>query len=197
SIEPPKETTSRSLELPNLPPEAGQTYPVNLLFSRRVSYADRKGRMVHADVIVTLGMTIERWQRESPGPAPGWERLRGVAADAATAWVTFDGSSMTGQRYVGYASADAANLSVDGIVAALKSPAGSEGPTFPAPQFVDDKTGAGYHFDLLIGWLDAIDEQRAEAARVHHAWYARPFLAIGGALYAFGNLFVEAAKQLW
>jgi hypothetical protein len=199
SVEPPQDLLVRPLEMPRQPPLPGQTYPVNLIFSRSVSYADRKGRLVRADIEVSLGMSMDTYQKAAPtlGAAPRWEQLRNIPADVATAWITLDGSSLMGKPYFGYVSSEAQNASFNAVVAALNPPVnGSEAP-LPVQPLIDDTTGAGLHFNVITGWLDTIDEQRAEAARVHHAWWSRPFYAMAGAVSAFGNMFVEAGRQVW
>lgn len=199
SIEPPRPFDVQPQgELKISPPEERLSYPVNLSFSRSLFCADKNGRIVRVEVAITLGMLDETWQRQTASSfaEPSWTRMRGIQADAATAMITVDGSGTGKDGYFGYAVADMPNASVDQLMDALV-PAGGGGSALPARRLVDPDVGPGEQFDALQGWLDTVDAERAEAARVHVPWYKRAGLAMAGALYSFGNMIVEAGKQLW
>lgn len=160
----------------NLPPVLGRTnpYPIQFYFKREISYADRKGRIVHMEFVSTMGFTTENWYSQAgvvlSNNTNQWSQLRFMKADEASATFLVDGSSLNQEQYLAFASADGASIAFDELYQALYS-GGSEMKDFDLTLLLLPEMGVGYQFGALHNWLERVDHARWKAAHPDKAWY--------------------------
>lgn len=200
---PSEEPVQPMWELRPLPParSISNPYPIQLSYIRHLSYADKKGRLVSVDVSVSLGFETATWDKQAFGlglvsDGNQWAQVSELKADSASTFLTVDGAGNE-DSYLAFAGGENTNASLNDIVSGLRAGGTPGSSTLSVRELADPRTGAGNQFDALFTWLDEVDAERYREAHPDVPWWKRGLLAMGGALYGFGNMFVEAGKQAW
>lgn len=194
-----------------LPPVRGRSnpYPVQLSFSRTIAYADRKGRIVQAEISLALGFERNHWNQATQFLTLGsngynWDRVADIASDRATASVLVDGTGEGEgegeQGYMTFASAEGSGMSVQALVRALAS-GGIQGDSLSIQGVARPRSPAGTQFQALQSWLDQVDAERYRKAHPPMRWYERGWATAQGLGTAIYNntvgAVIEAGKQVW
>lgn len=161
----------------DLPPEFGRTdpYPIQFYFKREVSYADKKGRILSMEYVVTMGFTVETWRKEAgilldTSSNNQWHRLRYMQADEASATLLIDGQGLTGQSYIAHGFADGFAMVFDQLGLSLNTGL-MDLKELDITMLARPETGAGYQFGKLHAWLDHVDHERWKKAHPDKPWY--------------------------